>query len=81
MFMFCLCIVWTNLLHDLHSKHAVCVSQTISEEEQQRIMSEQKMGNFKRGGGGGSPASKKNPKAKVSSPVNHLLDIEELVLK
>ncbi|KAK9977460.1 hypothetical protein ABG768_019273 [Culter alburnus] len=37
---------------------------TISEEEQQRIMSEQKMGNFKRGGGGGSPASKKNPKAK-----------------
>ncbi|XDV13448.1 hypothetical protein PO909_001849 [Leuciscus waleckii] len=32
---------------------------SISEEEQQRIMSEQKMGSFKRGGGGSSPASKK----------------------
>lgn len=79
--MLCPFIVCTNLLHDLHFKHVVCVSQTISEEEQQRIMSEQKMGNFKRGGGGGSPASKKNPKAKVSSPVNHLWVIEELVLK
>lgn len=77
----CLCIVCTDLLHDLRFKHAVCVSQTIPEEEQQRIMSEQKMGSFKRGGGGSSPASKKkSPKAKVSSPVNHLKNIEELVL-
>uniref|UniRef100_A0A8C1NS12 Upstream binding transcription factor n=1 Tax=Cyprinus carpio TaxID=7962 RepID=A0A8C1NS12_CYPCA len=43
---------------------------SISEEEQQRILSEQKMGSFKRGGGGVSPASKKkNSKAKVSLPV------------
>lgn len=39
---------------------------SISEEEQQRILSEQKMGSFKRGGGGSSPASKKNSKAKAS---------------
>lgn len=40
---------------------------SISEEEQQRILSEQKMGSFKRGGGGTSPASKKkNSKAKSS---------------
>uniref|UniRef100_A0A8C2CXJ8 Upstream binding transcription factor n=1 Tax=Cyprinus carpio TaxID=7962 RepID=A0A8C2CXJ8_CYPCA len=45
---------------------------SISEEEQQRILSEQKMGSFKRGGGGVSPASKKkNSKAKVRSPVSH----------
>uniref|UniRef100_A0A8C1NKI4 Upstream binding transcription factor n=1 Tax=Cyprinus carpio TaxID=7962 RepID=A0A8C1NKI4_CYPCA len=41
---------------------------SISEEEQQRILSEQKMGSFKRGGGGVSPASKKkNSKAKSST--------------
>jgi len=45
-------------------------------------MSEQKMGSFKRGGGGSSPASKKkSATAKVSSPVNHLWDIEGLLLK
>ncbi|XP_057202768.1 nucleolar transcription factor 1 isoform X1 [Triplophysa rosa] len=37
---------------------------SISEEEQHRILSEQKMGSFKRTGG--SPASKKNSKAKAS---------------
>uniref|UniRef100_A0A671QR94 Nucleolar transcription factor 1-like n=1 Tax=Sinocyclocheilus anshuiensis TaxID=1608454 RepID=A0A671QR94_9TELE len=41
---------------------------SISEEEQQRILSEQKMGRFKKGGGGSSPASKKkNSKAKSST--------------
>lgn len=39
--------------------------QSLSEEEQQRVLSEEKIG-FKRGGGSGSPASKKkNSKAKV----------------
>uniref|UniRef100_A0A671QSN5 Nucleolar transcription factor 1-like n=1 Tax=Sinocyclocheilus anshuiensis TaxID=1608454 RepID=A0A671QSN5_9TELE len=43
----------------------VCNTFIISEEEQQRILSEQKMGRFKKGGGGSSPASKKkNSKAK-----------------
>lgn len=41
--------------------------QSLSEEEQQRVLSEEKIG-FKRGGGAGSPASKKkNSKAKVKS--------------
>ncbi|XP_016368302.1 nucleolar transcription factor 1-like [Sinocyclocheilus rhinocerous] len=41
---------------------------SISEEEQHRILSEQKMGSFKKGGGGSSPASKKkNSKAKSST--------------
>ncbi|XP_026063692.1 nucleolar transcription factor 1 [Carassius auratus] len=40
---------------------------SISEEEQQRILSEQKMGSFKRGGGGSSPASKKKSSQAKSS--------------
>ncbi len=61
-----------HFLFGLHLKHVVCESQSISEEEQQRILSEQKMGSFKKAGGGSSPASKKkNSKAKVSSPVSH----------
>ncbi|XP_056309296.1 nucleolar transcription factor 1 [Danio aesculapii] len=41
---------------------------SISEEEQQRILSEQKMGSFKKAGGISSPASKKkNSKAKPSA--------------
>ncbi len=61
-----------HFLFGLHFKHVVCESQSISEEEQQRILSEQKMGSFKKGGS--SPASKKkSSKAKVSSPVSHLL--------
>lgn len=41
--------------------------QTLSEEEQQRVLSEEKMG-FKKGTGASSPASKKkNSKAKVGS--------------
>ncbi|KAK7167439.1 hypothetical protein R3I94_001746 [Phoxinus phoxinus] len=40
---------------------------SISEEEQQRIMSEQKMGSFKRGGVGSSPASKKKSAAAKSA--------------
>uniref|UniRef100_A0A671QRC0 Nucleolar transcription factor 1-like n=1 Tax=Sinocyclocheilus anshuiensis TaxID=1608454 RepID=A0A671QRC0_9TELE len=44
------------------------ILHSISEEEQQRILSEQKMGRFKKGGGGSSPASKKkNSKAKSST--------------
>uniref|UniRef100_A0A673JST1 Nucleolar transcription factor 1-like n=1 Tax=Sinocyclocheilus rhinocerous TaxID=307959 RepID=A0A673JST1_9TELE len=46
----------------------VCNTFIISEEEQHRILSEQKMGSFKKGGGGSSPASKKkNSKAKSST--------------
>uniref|UniRef100_A0A672NTI1 Nucleolar transcription factor 1-like n=1 Tax=Sinocyclocheilus grahami TaxID=75366 RepID=A0A672NTI1_SINGR len=40
---------------------------SISEEEQQRILSEQKMGSFKKGGGGSSPSSTEKPKPPVSA--------------
>lgn len=43
-----------------------CVLQSISEEEQQRILGEQKMVGFKKAAGLASTASKKSTKAKVS---------------
>uniref|UniRef100_A0A8C1AIU0 Upstream binding transcription factor n=1 Tax=Cyprinus carpio carpio TaxID=630221 RepID=A0A8C1AIU0_CYPCA len=45
-----------HFLFGLHFKH-----------EQQRILSEQKMGSFKRGGGGVSPSSTEKPKPPVSA--------------
>lgn len=42
------------------------VLQSISEEEQQRILAEQKMVGFKKSTGGATPGPKKSSKAKVS---------------
>ena len=47
----------------------MCVSQSISEEEQQRVLGEDKMAGFKKSSGISSPTTKKKPtKGKVSVP-------------